>query len=435
MATYISVLALLIGFFIVQGLAVVINQHGKQENNIDAQPCSPEKIESKEYDLVIFGAMGFTGKSAVYYLADKPDKLRWAIAGRNMKQLKNFVEHEMGDKGAEIGVIRADLLNEAELLDMTERTRMVLSFAGPYEEYGGEALIRAALQGCAHYVDVSRETTWKRKMHDFYAERAVNQGMAIVQSAGFEALAADFLAMSAAQDFVDTIKQTPSHIMVIWNVMNHGEAGGKIASNHEFIKDPYVLVPEVPKILRVDAVNDGHNLATSSMFGLYNLTQFAGASVDCPVIRRSLYTKFPEVAISVEEVSTTSLAESLKEFRAEFGDGLFEDAFHPNLQNQGQAPPFWMRTSGSFKGDAFAFHRDPQSNKDTFVKRVTLEGSGDPHYIATPKMAVELALGVLFDGAYHVGYLTPSTALGTTNLEHRLRNVDGGEFLKVTHWT
>jgi short subunit dehydrogenase-like uncharacterized protein len=38
---------------------------------------------NREYDLIIYGASGFTGRLAVEYLDENYSDLNWAIAGRN----------------------------------------------------------------------------------------------------------------------------------------------------------------------------------------------------------------------------------------------------------------------------------------------------------------------------------------------------------------
>ena len=41
---------------------------------------------SREFDVVVYGATGFTGQLVSEYLLTQPD-LRWAIAGRNASKL------------------------------------------------------------------------------------------------------------------------------------------------------------------------------------------------------------------------------------------------------------------------------------------------------------------------------------------------------------
>jgi short subunit dehydrogenase-like uncharacterized protein len=45
----------------------------------------------REFDLVVYGASGFTGRQAAEYLVrHAPDGVRWAIAGRDAKKLEKL---------------------------------------------------------------------------------------------------------------------------------------------------------------------------------------------------------------------------------------------------------------------------------------------------------------------------------------------------------
>ena len=59
-------------------------------------PIGCFKMAEAEYDLVIFGASGFTGQFVVEEVArtieEEADGLRWAIAGRNMHKLQAVLD-------------------------------------------------------------------------------------------------------------------------------------------------------------------------------------------------------------------------------------------------------------------------------------------------------------------------------------------------------
>ena len=48
----------------------------------------------KEYDIIVFGATGFTGKLICEYLLkhEEVKNIKWAIAGRNKYKLEQVVE-------------------------------------------------------------------------------------------------------------------------------------------------------------------------------------------------------------------------------------------------------------------------------------------------------------------------------------------------------
>ena len=70
-------------------------------------------MAEREYDIVVFGATGFTGALTAQYLASNaPPDLRWAIAGRNRDKLDD-VRRRLG--GADPGVLQADSTHESSL--------------------------------------------------------------------------------------------------------------------------------------------------------------------------------------------------------------------------------------------------------------------------------------------------------------------------------
>lgn len=49
--------------------------------------------ESRQYEVVLLGATGYTGQLVAEWITTHlPDDLRWAIAGRNAKKLQAVVE-------------------------------------------------------------------------------------------------------------------------------------------------------------------------------------------------------------------------------------------------------------------------------------------------------------------------------------------------------
>ncbi|MCB0114057.1 MAG: saccharopine dehydrogenase NADP-binding domain-containing protein, partial [Caldilineaceae bacterium] len=63
--------------------------------------------DTRAYDIVLYGATGFTGRLVAEYLARKHDgSFRWALAGRAEDKLRQ-IRAELG-LGNEIGLIRAD---------------------------------------------------------------------------------------------------------------------------------------------------------------------------------------------------------------------------------------------------------------------------------------------------------------------------------------
>src|SRR3954447_2013008 len=89
----------------------------------------------RPYDVVLFGATGFVGTlTAEYLAAHAPEGLRWAIAGRSERKLRELRERLPG--GADSGALQPDVADPAALRRLPEHGRVVASAVGPYVRYG-----------------------------------------------------------------------------------------------------------------------------------------------------------------------------------------------------------------------------------------------------------------------------------------------------------
>ena len=115
-------------------------------------------MSNAEFDVVIYGATGFTGRLVAEYLASEYGKdIAWAMAGRSEDKLKS-VRDEIGAP-SDTPLIVADASDPATLKAMAERTRAVITTVGPYQLYG-EALVKACVEAGTDYVDLSGEPAW-----------------------------------------------------------------------------------------------------------------------------------------------------------------------------------------------------------------------------------------------------------------------------------
>jgi len=151
----------------------------------------------RDFDVVVFGATGVTGRQVAAYLAERTagDGPRWAAAGRDPAKLERVLG-EVGVKAPE--TIVADLNDPASLAAMASRARVVLNLCGPYTLHG-RPVIEACVAGGAHYVDLTGEIPFVRKMIDAFDARAREAAVKIVQVCGFEALPPDLAVLLAAE--------------------------------------------------------------------------------------------------------------------------------------------------------------------------------------------------------------------------------------------
>ncbi|KAH8246848.1 hypothetical protein KR032_001996 [Drosophila birchii] len=150
-------------------------------------------MAAKKLDAIIFGATGFTGKYTVLEAVSVLKGLSWGIAGRNQEKLQ-AVLREMGAKSktdlSQTPIVIADVNNEASLLEMAKRCRIVVNTAGPYRFFG-EKVVKACIDAGTHHVDVSGEPQYMETMQLRYNDLARERGVYVISACGFDSIPAD----------------------------------------------------------------------------------------------------------------------------------------------------------------------------------------------------------------------------------------------------
>ena len=110
-----------------------------------------ELTATREFDVIVWGATGFTGTLVAEYLLRQygvDADLRWAIAGRSKEKLESLRD-SLGEKAANVETIVADSFDQDALRNLARRTRVVLTTVGPYALYGS-ALVEACVDAGTH---------------------------------------------------------------------------------------------------------------------------------------------------------------------------------------------------------------------------------------------------------------------------------------------
>src|ERR1700690_727477 len=143
---------------------------------------------SSKFDIVVYGATGFTGQLVVEYIASRyagRTDLKWAMAGRSLDKLAS-VRDAVGAP-ADTALIAADAGDPVSLKAMIDQTRSVLTTVGPYQLYGSELVAACAASG-TYFFDLCGEPVWMRQMIDAHQAAAQSSGARIVFSCGFDSL-------------------------------------------------------------------------------------------------------------------------------------------------------------------------------------------------------------------------------------------------------
>jgi saccharopine dehydrogenase (NAD+, L-glutamate forming) len=148
---------------------------------------------SRRYDLVLFGATGFTGGLTADYLAQHaPTDFRWALAGRSIEKLTAVRQRLIGLNAAcaDLPLIAADVADAAALKKLAASTRVVATTVGPYLLHG-EPLVAACSAAGTDYLDLTGEPEFVDRMWLRYHAEAERSGARIVHCCGFDSIPHD----------------------------------------------------------------------------------------------------------------------------------------------------------------------------------------------------------------------------------------------------
>src|SRR5436305_10891020 len=185
---------------------------------------------AKKFDIVVYGASGFTGQLVAEYLAlryAKDSDLKWAMAGRSLEKLAH-VRNAIGAP-ADTPLIAADASDPALLKAMIDQTRSVLTTVGPYQLYGSELVAACAASG-TDYLDLCGEPLWMRRMIDAHEAAAKSSGARILFSCGFDSIPFElgvfFCEAAAKNSFGAPVSRVKGRV----RDMKGGPSGGTVAS-------------------------------------------------------------------------------------------------------------------------------------------------------------------------------------------------------------
>jgi short subunit dehydrogenase-like uncharacterized protein len=373
-------------------------------------------MSTREFDIVLFGATGFTGQLTAQYIASqKPG--RWAIAGRNEAKLKAL--------GLDVPILVVDAMDRTGVADVAARAKVVCTTVGPYTKYGGP-LVAACAEAGTHYCDLTGEPNFMRATIDAHHERAKQTGARIVHTCGFDSIPSDLGTYAAQQEFKARHGRYAQKATSFYGEMRGAFSGGTYASMFavaDALKDPstprlrgpYALDPDPsePKP-RVDRRQVGWD-PTLKMF----FVPFVMAGTNGPVVRRGhALAGYPygreftyrEVMSTPGNARGAIMAAGITAGLAGLGAAIVTPPLRKLLQKRlpkpGEGPSESQRERGHWKVRILL-----EDGADKLLY-VVGDPHGDPGYKSTSKMLGESALCLAFDDLESEGgVLTPSVAM------------------------
>ena len=396
---------------------------------------------NREYDIIIWGASGFTGRLVAEYLYKNYNAkdLNWAIAGRDELKLSSIREKFLDNT---IPIVLGDSFDEKSLNEMTRTAKVVCSTVGPYAKYGS-LLVKSCVKNKTHYCDLAGEAQWIRKMIDLYHKEAITNQVKIVNSCGFDSIPSD---MGVYFIYKNILKKNLSIKMRVTGAKG-GYSGGTYASMQNIIKEasinkeirrnltnPYGLNP-IGEQSGMDK-SDLRSVIYDSKIKTW-ISPFLMAGINTKIVRRSNalsnYNYGKEFKYDEAVMTGTGFKGRLKGiilsipliFLSAKPGSLFNKIFNFLSPKPGKGPNKKERESGYFSLRFYVF----QENNDFSIYKVT--GDKDPGYGSTSKMLAESAVCLAKDELNNnFGILTPSIAMSDSLLD-RLVSKAGLKFSKI----
>jgi short subunit dehydrogenase-like uncharacterized protein len=187
-------------------------------------------MSDKSFDVVIYGATGFTGKLVVEYMQEKygnDESVSWAIAGRSKEKL--IAVSEDLKVGSNVSHLLVDSNDTDSIVSMVQQAKCVLTTVGPYQLYGANILQQCVIHG-VDYVDLCGEPGWMHEMINEHAEQAKETGARIVFSCGFDSIPFDLGVYFLQKEVIARHGQPASNVRGRVRAMNGEFSGGTAAS-------------------------------------------------------------------------------------------------------------------------------------------------------------------------------------------------------------
>jgi short subunit dehydrogenase-like uncharacterized protein len=370
---------------------------------------------SSKFDIVVYGATGFTGQLVAEYLAAQyrnDTKLKWAMAGRSLDKLAK-VRDAIGAP-ADAPLIVADSSDPVSLKAMIDQTKSVVTTVGPYLLYGNELLAACAASG-TDYFDLCGEVPWMRRMIDAHQATAERSGARIVFSCGYDSLPFE-LGVYSCQQAAKTVFGAPvarvkGRVRAMKGTFSGGtaasgkaifEAAAKDPSLLALVRDPFALTPGSggPKQPPGNRVLFDVDLQTW-------LTPFFMANINTRNVHRSnMLLGFPYGRDFVYDEMQIAGPGEEGEARAKRIMAANNNLAGQAVPKPGEGPSKEERETGYY--DLLFVGVAPDGRQ----VHASVKGDRDPGYGSTSKMISECAICLLRDTAdVPAGFWTPGAAM------------------------
>jgi short subunit dehydrogenase-like uncharacterized protein len=381
-------------------------------------------MSKREFDVIVFGASGYTGKLVAEYMGKEygnDESISWAIAGRNKDKLSS-VKKDL-NLNERVSIIEVDSTNKDSLDSMTSSAKCILTTVGPYQLYGS-SLVQSCSENGTDYVDLTGEPGWMYEMINAHQDTAKKSGARIVFSCGFDSIPFDLGVYFVQQAAQEKYGKPAKHVRGRVKAMNGEFSGGTIAS----LGATMATLKEKPELIQVlsnpfsltEGFEGPAQLDDSKVLLDEKLNMWVAPFVMAPINTKNIHRSnallghaygedfcYDEMMIAGEGEEGKQIADAMNSSNPMGGD---------NLPQPGEGPSKESREQGNYDVLFFA-----DFDEGSIEARVT--GDMDPGYGSTSKMIAESALCLIQDCEdISGGMYTPAPAMGEKLIKRLTKN-------------
>jgi short subunit dehydrogenase-like uncharacterized protein len=402
----------------------------------------PTTPPPRKFDVLLWGATGFTGQLVAEYLTRTYGvgrDLRWALGGRSRAKLEAVRAGlvALDPRAGDLPIVLGDSGDRGSLDPLVRDTRVVVTTVGPYALHGAE-LVAACVDAATDYCDLTGEAPFIRDMIDRHHARARETGARIVHACGFDSIPSD-LGTLFLQDRARSLHGSPcGEVKCFVTAMRGGFSGGTVSSMVHMV-EASMRDPRVRRVLAdpysLDPDRGSRGPDRGDAMGVHwdpDLQRWTGpfvmAAINTRVVRRTnallgyvygrdfrysevmSFAKGPRGLVAAASISAGML-------------GAFGALTLPPLRRlvarkygaAGSGPSRESREAGFFAMRLVGAGANGSPRK----LEATVKGTGDPGYSATSRMLGEAAVCLARDGraGQGGGVLTPGAAMGMRLVE------------------
>ena len=366
-----------------------------------------------KYDIVVFGASGYTGRLVAEYLQGEYANtgLKWAMAGRSLDKLAS-VRTALGISDS-VDLVSVDSDDAASVGQMVSDCKVVITTVGPYQLYGEELIKQCAGQG-TDYVDLSGEPSWMHETIAQHSAAAKASGARIVHSCGFDSIPFDLGVYCLQQHAITQTGKPIATVKGRVRAMNGTFSGGTIASMRATMASAQANPAIIKVLTNPFALTEGFT----------GPEQPTGAAPQYDEELNSWSAPFVMAAINTKNIHRSNFLlghQYGEDFRYDemllTGDGeqgkaaaayvAKDDSIGKSDLQPGDGPTQEERENGNYD----AIFAGQNSEGELMISSV--QGDRDPGYGSTSKMLAEAAICLLENPTLASGGLwTPAAAMG-----------------------